>query len=122
MKRYLMIDTEYDGGVIGSVDSLDDIPFTDLEAIDTTTGIMYENYGDGWKPSGDVPEVVQTREESEDIKPEELIKNIYYVDPREGSDNNDGLDISRPLQALSAALRLSKASPGRSRIYFKGYR
>lgn len=127
MKRYLVMDEPYGGkGILGSVDSLDDIPYNHYEAVDTTTGIIYRHYDGtrekgGWEPDGNVPEIIKVRNEDPfEHTEEEPIKNIYYVDIVNGSDDNDGLDMNTPLQTLSAALELSDKSPGRSRIYVMG--
>lgn len=133
MKRYLVLGEPYDfdldhggeKGVIGSVDSLDDIPDTNVvgEVIDTTTGKVYEYNGGKWELNGDVPDGIKTEEDSTEYTPQEGLTwpgVPYWVDSEKGSDDNDGLDRSTPMKTLQAAMELSMESPGRSRIYVLG--
>lgn len=133
MKRYLVLGELYDfdldhggeEGVIGSVDSLDDIPDPNVvgEVIDTTTGKVYEYNGVKWELDGDVPDGVETKEDSTECTPQEGLEwpgVPYWVDMEKGSDDNDGLDINTPLKTLAAAIELGNKNPGRSKIYVMG--
>lgn len=123
MKRYLVLDEPYGfkGGIIGSVDSLDDIPHPNLvgEVIDTTTGEVYEHDGVKWKLNEDIPDGIET----EEYPPRYVSGGVpecsgvpYWVDMENGSDDNDGLDINTPLKTLTAALELGNKSSERYKI------
>ena len=120
MKRYLVIDEPYGGnGIVGSVDSLDDIPGNHYDAVDTDTGIIYSNCGAGWEPGGEVADGCAVEEEDQQPEPE-WTGAPYWCDPEKGNDANDGLDIGRPFKTLIAAIAASHKSPGRSKIFVKG--
>ncbi len=124
MKRYLVLDEPYGfkGGIIGSVDSLDDIPYPNSvgAVIDTAAGKVYEYTGVEWELNENIPDGMEIEEEvSKDSEPERH-GVPYWVDLVNGSDDNDGLDICSPLKTLEAAMQLRRKSPGRSKIYVVG--
>ena len=133
MKRYIVLDEPYGGkGIIGSVDSLDDIPYPNVvgEVIDTTIGKVYEYTGEkmakilncpiGWEINENIPDGIETEEEVSRYSGQGLSGIPYWVDMVNGSDDNDGLDISTPLETLNAALELSNANPERCKICVLG--
>lgn len=64
MKRYLVLDEPYGfkGGIIGSVDSLDDILYPDIvgEVVDTKEGKVYEHNGVKWELNENIPDGIET--------------------------------------------------------------
>ncbi len=129
MKRYLVLDEPYGfkGGIIGSVDSLDDIPYPNSvgEVIDTRKGEVYEYTGVEWELNENIPDGIETEAYPFGYAPEEGREWSgvpYHVDQEKGSDDNDGLDRTRPLKTLKAAMELCNKSPARSHICVVGVR
>ncbi len=126
MKRYLVLDEPYGGkGIIGSVDSLDDIPYPNLvgEVIDTKDGKVYGYTGVKWELNENIPDGMGDGKDLSDRILEESVKwqgVPYYVDPENGSDDNDGLDVNTPVKTVGKAVELSCLTIGRSKIYVKG--
>ena len=126
MKRYLVLDEPYGGkGIIGSVDSLDDIPYPNLvgEVIDTAEGKVYGYTGVEWELNEDIPDGMGEGKDLSDRILEESVKWSgvpYYVDPENGSNDNDGLSVSMPVKTVAKAIELSCLTIGRSKIYVKG--
>lgn len=86
------------------------------ERLDGYTGVE-------WELNEDIPDGMGDGKDLSDHILEESVKwqgVPYYVDPENGSNDNDGLDVNTPVKTVGKAIELSCLTIGRSKIYVKG--